>query len=293
MRTASTALKAFLASGNLAYRADLLTISLQNGTVFRWGTTDVPVSFGGNTFLPAGKSSAPGFKRSGFRNAAKLSIDQLDVTLSGGAYTINGLVLPAFARAGGFRGARVQIDHLIGSDLISALTLGGIVKLFEGPVGDTEPRLPSVVLHCNSQLISLQQLAPKFVLAPQCGNVVFDANCALSKAAFTVGGTVTGSLSKSTCGTSSAPVTSKGSNYFDLGVLRFTSGVNAGLARAVRNWSGSVFTFALPFPAAPANGDAFTVYPGCDRSRNACLIKFDNLDQYRGFPHIPTSEAGQ
>ena len=34
-------------------------------------------------------------------------------------------------------------------------------------------------------------------------------------------------------------------------------------------------------------GDAFTVYPGCDKTRNTCLNKFNNLLRFRGFPYTP------
>jgi len=30
------------------------------------------------------------------------------------------------------------------------------------------------------------------------------------------------------------------------------------------------------------------IYPGCDRVRATCESKFDNLDNFGGFPWIPT-----
>jgi uncharacterized phage protein (TIGR02218 family) len=36
-----------------------------------------------------------------------------------------------------------------------------------------------------------------------------------------------------------------------------------------------------------AVGDPIVAYPGCKRTVRACIDKFDNYDNYGGFPHIP------
>jgi hypothetical protein len=36
------------------------------------------------------------------------------------------------------------------------------------------------------------------------------------------------------------------------------------------------------------NGDAFTVYLGCDHTQATCTTKFGNLTNFRGFPYIPS-----
>ena len=35
-------------------------------------------------------------------------------------------------------------------------------------------------------------------------------------------------------------------------------------------------------------GAAITLYPGCDHTRATCAAKFANLDNFGGFPWIPT-----
>jgi hypothetical protein len=37
-----------------------------------------------------------------------------------------------------------------------------------------------------------------------------------------------------------------------------------------------------------AVGQAVTLYPGCDHTTTTCDGKFSNLNNYGGFPHIPT-----
>ncbi len=44
---------------------------------------------------------------------------------------------------------------------------------------------------------------------------------------------------------------------------------------------------AYPRVNAPATGDAFTVYQGCDHTMATCKAKFNNLANFRGFPFVP------
>ena len=53
-----------------------------------------------------------------------------------------------------------------------------------------------------------------------------------------------------------------------------------------------------PLRAAVAGGDEVLLQAGCDRRMETCRAKFNNLLNFRGFPHIPgedwlmTSPAG-
>jgi hypothetical protein len=58
------------------------------------------------------------------------------------------------------------------------------------------------------------------------------------------------------------------------------------------NTSGAgVLNLWQALPYAPAQGDEFTVYPGCDKSVFACRNKFNNFLNYGGFPFIPNEET--
>lgn len=292
MKTAPGGLVTWLPANNVAYRADLITLTLIDGsTKYRWTTADVSLTVGGFTWLTAG-ASAPLVQRGPFSQSARLSIDTLDITLVGGGYTINGKTLGQLAREQYFRGARLQLDHLIGADIASALGFGPITSFFEGRVATVEPSGTAVVLRVKSELVALNVSLPKFLLQPACGNVVYDATCSLNRASFTLTGAASGTPTTKTVPTTTAGITAKAAGYFDLGVIQFTSGTNNGLRRAIQSWASNTFTLALALPAAPAAGDTFSVYPGCDRKRATCLNRFNNLAHYRGFPHIPAPEAG-
>jgi hypothetical protein len=58
------------------------------------------------------------------------------------------------------------------------------------------------------------------------------------------------------------------------------------------NQSGQgVISLWQALPYAPAPGDQFTAYPGCDKSVFTCQNKFNNLLNFGGFPFIPNEET--
>jgi uncharacterized phage protein (TIGR02218 family) len=52
-----------------------------------------------------------------------------------------------------------------------------------------------------------------------------------------------------------------------------------------------VITVLQPLPAAVVSGDAFEIYPGCDKTKATCENKFANLIRFRGYPFIPAPET--
>jgi hypothetical protein len=58
------------------------------------------------------------------------------------------------------------------------------------------------------------------------------------------------------------------------------------------NTSGNAsVTLAQALPYAPAPGDGFTIYPGCDRSAFTCRHRFGNFNSFGGFPFVPNTET--
>lgn len=82
--------------------------------------------------------------------------------------------------------------------------------------------------------------------------------------------------------------------HFTGGRLVFTGGANAGFAWEVKRHgleAGlAVFQLWQAAPAPILPGDAFSLTPGCDKSFTTCRAKFGNGVNFRGFPHMPTSD---
>ena len=81
--------------------------------------------------------------------------------------------------------------------------------------------------------------------------------------------------------------------WFTAGKLTFTSGANAGLSmevKAHRNHFGVRFALWHAMPQPIEAGDAFTVTAGCDKRFATCHDRFNNIVNFRGFPHIPGND---
>jgi uncharacterized phage protein (TIGR02218 family) len=82
--------------------------------------------------------------------------------------------------------------------------------------------------------------------------------------------------------------------WFSAGRLTFTGGANAGLAIEVKNHrvvaDGVAFDLWQAMPEPLAAGDAFSVTAGCDKLFATCRDRFNNVLNFRGFPHIPGND---
>jgi uncharacterized phage protein (TIGR02218 family) len=81
--------------------------------------------------------------------------------------------------------------------------------------------------------------------------------------------------------------------WFTAGKLTFTSGANAGLSVEVkvhRKNSLVIFELWQAMPEPVAAGDSFTVTAGCDKQFQTCHDRFNNVVNFRGFPHIPGND---
>lgn len=297
MRIAAGALKTWLDAGNtVSFRADLYTLTLIDATVYRWTSWERNLVVSGNTFLASIGGAAPLVKRGLYRQKTGLAVDTLDVTLNANGFTIGGKALGLQATQGIFDGARLKVDHLI-MPSPGDVSLGPIASWFEGRIASVDPMGPQVVLRVKSELEALNIALPRFMLAPSCGNIVYDTNCGLARASFTIAGTASGTLTTTQVQSTTAGIIAKATGYFNLGVLAFTSGANNGVRRAVtaHTLSGgtAIITLALPLLTAPAASDTFTVYPGCARTTTDCINKFSNIARHRGYPLVPRGETGR
>ncbi len=77
--------------------------------------------------------------------------------------------------------------------------------------------------------------------------------------------------------------------YYDLGHVQFEDGLNVGLVLEIKSWvlSTKTIIMSLPFPFTVEVGDEFLIYAGCNKTKAACKVVFDNIRNYRGFPDVP------
>jgi len=285
MRAASTSLINHLNS----IRQNGGTVIMPNGYAFQFakGTTayftdaDVPVSDGTNTYL-ANSIQVAGLR---YKCATGTDVDRQQITLGSlAAYELNGVPWLTAIKNGILDGAFITrtaifLNSWSEQDRSNPI---GTVLLFKGRVGTVDQiGRTSAKITVNSDLVLLDIQMPRRLYAPACPHVLYDAGCGLNKASFTDNGAVG-------AGSTNAVINWSGANAnFAQGRLIWTSGVNDGISCAVKSASTGALTLSYPLDTAPSVGDTFTVAYGCDHTAATCQSKFNNLANFRGFPHVP------
>lgn len=296
MRSASAATLALLSSGFYALE-ELYDITLPSGQVYHF--TNGQVTRTASIYSPAAGpftyQTGLTIKRGTITNKCGSQGGNMKLTISPQADSpnapvlINGYPFLQACRLGFFDGATIQMSKLF-MDPNTFDTSPGAVGWFKGSAQDVQAGRLSAQITVDDYLALLgNQQMPRQLFGVGCFHQVYDAGCTLLKSAFTVAGHVTSVTDGAHFGSN----LTQADDYFDLGVITFTSGVNNGFGASVssyKNASGAL-VLRLPFPTPPAVGDTFSIYPGCDLQQSTCSSKFNNLPHFSGQPYIPEAST--
>lgn len=285
MKSATPAFIAWLAANTEMLMAELYDVTLADGTALHYTTFDRNLVISGTTYL----SGPPNFTRGTVEEVIGVSkIGTLSLQIHASSSDLIGGVptLQKIAR-GDFDKAQITVRRLF---MDSALNQQGTVIRFAGNIGDLDQLSRTMArFTCKSKVEDLNIQLPRNILQPTCMHTLFDVGCTLNKSAFAVNGSVQAGSTVNKLITN----LTQADSYFDNGQLVFTSGANNGHVAAVRTYtnSGGTVYFFVPLPTAPAIGDTFTIYPGCDKTQATCTAKFSNLANFGGFPYVPAPET--
>ena len=292
MKTAIAGLISFLQTNNQVAIAELFTITLANGTVMYYTTSDHDIIYNGHTYLSSGLL----IQRGSISEKCGTEVTEVQLTVYPTTATIGGIGFLAAVNNGALDYAQVKIERLY-YDYFGGTYKGSIVK-FDGLIVNDIPHArdhAEITVSSYAYLLSLNW--PINIYEATCIWQLYSSACGLSKAALTVTGAVA-TYAGNTVSAFRSNLT-QADNYFTDGAIAFTSGANAGITRTIRQFlhSNGLLSLIVPLPNIPASGDTFSIYPGCDHQRATCKNKFNNVDvngnlNYRGFPFIPTPETG-
>ncbi len=290
MKTASPGLLALLASRQF-FVADLFLFTLSGGMQLRYCSGEGDISWNSGTWN-AGGTSGPYFIREGSNARCHwktgVEVDTLVFDVMPGSATVAGLAFSSAVQKGVFDGAELTLYRAFMPSYGNMAQ--GTVIMFAGRVAEIDIGNSRITFTINSHLELLNQKLPRNLYQAGCINTLFDTACGLNAEIFAVNGAAaSGSAAHSVNATLAA-----NTGYFDLGKITFTSGDNNGISRSVKAYvKGAPGTVSLmsPLPSAPAAGDTFNIYPGCDKQQNTCSGKFSNIARFRGFPYIPENET--
>jgi len=263
MKSISTALQAHLA-GELTTLAYLVTIK-------GFTAHDQNIVIGGVTYLADGALTP-----SALQTSSGLNTDNMDVT----GILCSADIADADIESGLYDHARIDVYACNWADMTQ-----GTLQLRRGWLG----QIARSGVHYTAELRGLHDLLQRPVgstYTPECRFDLGDSNCTVNIAAQTVTGSVT-TVTDSADFIDTAQTAATG--IFNYGKLTWTSGANNGQSVEVKNWDlpSQTFTLWLPMPNAIQIGDAYSVYPGCDKRFATCSGKFTNGVNFGGFPYVP------
>lgn len=282
MKSASTQMIALLNSGQQFYKADLYTFTLKSGVVLRYASWDTDIVTGGNTY----SANKLLFKRSKTKLVIGVEVDTLAMEVTAGPNDLfNGVPFLQSCQQGQLDGATVRLDYAVMS--VAGVPTEGVVIQFSGSVADLEINRMRAMISVKSPFDLLNIQLPRVSYQPQCYHTLYDGGCKLMRATYLVSSSVNSGSNRSTLNCSLA----QAAGYFDMGRLAFTSGVNNGLLRSVKQYLPGQIVLSYPLPVAPTVGDTFTVLPGCDKLYTTCVNKYNNKANFGGTPFVPVPET--
>lgn len=269
MKSASAGMIAHLAQDTTTL-AWCWKVTRTDAQVFGFTTHDRDLAFGGVTYR-----ADTGFLASAAQARAGASVDNMDITGMIDSTVISDTDL----LAGVWDGAAVEVFIVNWADLTQDRVI-----VQTGHIGNVTMRGATFTAEMRSLAQALQQTIGR-TMTRRCDADLGDARCGVTLATYTVTGTATAASTDRQTFSASALPASIG------GLLTWTGGANAGRAMEVKTASAGQIVLALPMPYDIAGGDTYSVYAGCDKNASTCQATFANIVNFRGFPHIPGTDA--
>lgn len=247
-------------------------IERSDGVVIGFTEHDKVLTIDGVDYSPTNA-----FSSSAFSQKSDLSVSNINVVA-----LISDLITEDDLHAGKFDNADVKIFYVIWSQLQY-----GTMPVMGARFGEVKFMEGQFEVELRSRAQALQQPIGR-VYGLECDALLGDSRCTVDVADYTQTGTVAALFD--VIGFYDNALTAEEDGYFQYGVVTFTTGDNEGLSMEVRGHAGNLVVLLEP-PAFPISiGDEYEIVAGCDKTCDTCRLKFANLDNFRGFPHMPTEQ---
>ncbi len=203
---------------------------------------------------------------------------------------------------------RLDLDNVMGKrwlhDLVETpigLTIfemgedGEVGVVWKGRLLGVKPTMSEIVLNFESVFTSLRRPGLRARYQRSCRHMLYSRGCGISKDAWAVNGVPTNVNGNVVTVPEAANYPA---GYFTTGMLEGPDGT----LRFIVAHSESQLTLIRPFVSLAKaltldgyglsygqyyGGVGVRLFPGCDRTRNTCLNRFNNLNNYGGFDWIP------
>lgn len=157
------------------------------------------------------------------------------------------------------------------------------VVMWTGRILAVDFEASNAKITCEPVTTSLKRTGLRRLYQRQCPHVLYGQSCGVNRASFAVSVTLS-AVSGTTL--NSAVFGLYANNYFAGGYFDFVqNGVTE--RRFITEHTGTQIKISLPLMGLNMN-DVITAYPGCDHTMQTCKNTFANLNNYGGFPYIPS-----
>lgn len=255
-------------------------ITRNDGVAFGFTDHDRDLVFDGTSF-----EASTGFTGTEISGAVGLNVDTLDV-----------------------EGA-LKSERLSEADLVAGLYDNALIEIFRvnwqnpdervlmryGNLGEVARGRHHFKAEIRGLAHELQQPKGRIVQFP-CDADLGDHRCKidLDQPAFRSDAGVVASLGASPRLFTVSGLDSYASDWFTRGLITWLTGANAALKAEVRLHAKAGDEVSIELwqrPAEPiAAGDTFSIVAGCDKQFRTCRAKFNNVANFRGFPHVPGND---
>ena len=258
-------------TGEVTTVATCWKVTRVDGQVFAFTDHNANLTVSGIVY-----AAATGYTRSAIQTSAALNVDNLELE---GAFNSAGIT-EADLRAGLWDYATVEIFQVNWANIGQ-----GTLKLRKGQLGEVRAGRTAFQTELRGLVQQLQQSVGR-LYGPACDADLGDTRCGVTLASYTVTGSIT-SVTSNRVFLDTARTQALG--YFDYGKITFTSGLNNGLSMEVKTWvlSTKMISLQLPMPYTVVAGDTYSMSAGCDKRFATCKATFNNVNNFRGFPHVP------
>lgn len=284
MKQVSTELLNFLLNEKHIYKCDLYTLELASGLMFRYANYDMDITLSSGEFFTC---RGPIFSRSKVSLNSKITIDKMTVSMSVDASdTIGGTPMLAAANNGGFDCSKLSLYKCF---MRAPGVVVGVVKMFSGDIEIDSGGGLNLQLEVKSIAQRLNVEYPLRKYYPTCPYTLYSAGCGLNIDNFMQSGSITGIAADYYLFNTDLELPN---GYLADGGIEFTSGVLTGVSAPIKySSSNGQITLLIPCSVSPAPGDTFRAYPGCDKTIETCMSKFNNRSRNRSTPYIPLKET--
>ena len=282
MKPFSAALGA-LFDTNAFVSADLYTFLLPGGGTAYLTSADANLTYEGVTYL----SGAPRIERSAISQKTGLQVASVKIDVFPTANdTIGGLTWLSALKRGYFDGGSVTISRVFAPAWGQPVT--GAILMMAGRIADATFGRSKASIEINSWTEVLSNQMPRTYYQSPCNNTLGDARCGFDLSLCEVGGTITSVDSASVFVVDLAlPF-----NWLAYGRLIMASGGCNTERRPIASNSGPTeygnqVILQVPLSQAPAVGDTFIAYAGCDKTQNHLSVQVQQPRPVHGLSVYP------